>query len=261
VEGLSSAAAAPKLSVAGLTKYYDDLEVLSDIAVDVGDGEFVSIVGPSGCGKTTFLRIVDGLEAYDAGTVAIDGRRVTKPGSDRAFVFQADSLQPWRSVWSNAAIGLEIQGRLTPVERDHLSRLLELVGLKGFEKYYPRQLSGGMRQRVNLARALAVHPEVLLMDEPFAALDEINRFKLNNDLLALWQALRRTVIFVTHSVFESVYLSQRIVVMTPRPGRVFADIAIPAPYPRDERFRTSADFAGYCRTVSEALGKAMGGAS
>ena len=134
------------------------------------------------------------------------------------------------------------------------------VGLADFAQSYPRELSGGMKMRTSIARALVTEPQLLLMDEPFAALDEITRFKLNNDLLTLWQALRRTVIFVTHSVFESVYLSQRIVVMTPRPGRVFADIAIPAPYPRDERFRTSADFAGYCRTVSEALGKAMGGA-
>ena len=150
--------------------------------------------------------------------------------------------------------------RIRPRHRPLRCRRLTHVGLADFAQSYPRELSGGMKMRASIARALVTEPQLLLMDEPFAALDEITRFKLNNDLLALWQALRRTVIFVTHSVFELVYLSQRIVVMTPRPGRVFADIAIPAPYPRDERFRTSADFAGYCRTVSEALGKAMGGA-
>jgi NitT/TauT family transport system ATP-binding protein len=138
--------------------------------------------------------------------------------------------------------------------------MLDLVGLQGFGGRYPHELSGGMKQRVSIARGLVQDPPVLLMDEPFAALDEITRFKLNNDLLAVWQELRRTVIFVTHSVFESVYLSQRIVVMTPRPGRVFAEVAIDAPYPRDERFRTSAEYAGFCRQVAEALGKAMGGA-
>jgi NitT/TauT family transport system ATP-binding protein len=139
---------------------------------------------------------------------------------------------------------------------------IDLIGLDGYESAYPRELSGGMRMRTSIARALVTEPELLLMDEPFAALDEITRFKLNNDLLKVWQDLRRTVIFVTHSVFESVYLSQRIVVMTPRPGRVFAEIPIDAPYPRDERFRTSAEYAGFCRQVAEALSQAMaGGAS
>jgi NitT/TauT family transport system ATP-binding protein len=142
-----------------------------------------------------------------------------------------------------------------------INEVLIKVGLAEFADAYPRELSGGMKMRASIARALVTEPHVLLMDEPFAALDEITRFKLNNDLLTLWQALQRTVIFVTHSVFESVYLSQRIVVMTPRPGRVSSEVVIDAPYPRDERFRTSADYAGYCRIVSEALGRAMGGAS
>jgi NitT/TauT family transport system ATP-binding protein len=144
---------------------------------------------------------------------------------------------------------------------DAVAQTLKRVGLSEFARSYPRELSGGMKMRASIARALVTEPQLLLMDEPFAALDEITRFKLNNDLLTLWQALRRTVIFVTHSVFESVYLAQRIVIMTSRPGRVFAEITIPAPYPRDERFRTSAEYAGYCRTVSEALGQAMRGGS
>jgi NitT/TauT family transport system ATP-binding protein len=245
VESVAAPAAPAKLSVRGLTKYYDDLEVLSDISVDVADGEFVSIVGPSGCGKTTFLRIVDGLEAFDSGTVSIGGRQVTKPGPDRAFVFQADSLQPWRTVWSNAAIGLEIQGRLTAAERGHLNDLIELVGLKGFEKYYPRQLSGGMRQRVNLARALAVHPEVLLMDEPFAALDAQTREIMQTELLRIWSAAKSTVLFITHQIDEAVYLSDRVLVFGRRPGRIQEDIAIDLPRPRDPAVKRTPRFTEY----------------
>ncbi len=167
---------------------------------------------------------------------------------------------PWADVAANVRLPLRLAHADEAQSRAAVHKALERVGLAEFAQSYPRQLSGGMKMRASIARALVTEPQLLLMDEPFAALDEITRFKLNNDLLTLWQELRRTVIFVTHSVFESVFLSQRIVVMTPRPGRVFADIAIPAPYPRDERFRTSADYAGYCRTVSEALGKAMGGA-
>ncbi len=167
---------------------------------------------------------------------------------------------PWADVAANVLLPLRLGAADNAESRAAVRQALDRVGLTEFAKTFPRELSGGMKMRASIARALVTEPQLLLMDEPFAALDEITRFKLNNDLLTLWQALRRTVIFVTHSVFESVYLSQRIVVMTPRPGRVFADIAIPAPYPRDERFRTSADYAGYCRTVSEALGQAMGGA-
>jgi NitT/TauT family transport system ATP-binding protein len=245
VESVTVPATPAKLAVRGLTKYYDDLEVLSNIDVDIADGEFVSIVGPSGCGKTTFLRIVDGLEPFDNGSVSIDGRIVTKPGPDRAFVFQADSLQPWRTVWSNAAIGLEIQGRLSSGERTHLGELLELVGLKGFEKYYPRQLSGGMRQRVNLARALAVHPEVLLMDEPFAALDAQTREIMQTELLRIWSAARSTVLFITHQIDEAVYLSDRVLVFGRRPGRIQEDIRIDLPRPRDPSIKRTPPFTEY----------------
>jgi NitT/TauT family transport system ATP-binding protein len=228
---------------------------LNGLDLEVRDGEFVSLLGPSGCGKSTALRIVAGLSAPSVGAIEWPA------GSGQiGFVFQEPTLMPWADVAANVRLPLRLAYADEAQSRAAVHRTLERVGLAEFAQSYPRQLSGGMKMRASIARALVTEPQLLLMDEPFAALDEITRFKLNNDLLTLWQELRRTVIFVTHSVFESVFLSQRIVVMTPRPGRVFADIAIPAPYPRDERFRTSADYAGYCRTVSEALGKAMGGA-
>jgi NitT/TauT family transport system ATP-binding protein len=235
----------PKLAVHGLRKFFGELEVLSDISVDVADGEFVSIVGPSGCGKTTFLRIVDGLEAPDHGEIAIDGRRMTRPGPDRAFVFQADSLLPWRTVWSNAAIGLEIRGNVTAEERRRVRALLELVGLRGFERYYPRQLSGGMRQRVNLARALAVDPAVLLMDEPFAALDAQTREIMQTELLRIWSQARKTVLFITHQIDEAVYLSDRVLVFGRRPGRIQEDLHIDLPRPREIAIKRSPEFTHY----------------
>ncbi len=242
---METVGAPAKLAVRGLTKFYDDLEVLSGIDVDIAEGEFVSIVGPSGCGKTTFLRIVDGLEPYDSGSVAIDGRTVTKPGPDRAFVFQADALQPWRTVWSNAAIGLEIQHRMSADERTKLADLLALVGLRGFEKYYPRQLSGGMRQRVNLARALAVHPEVLLMDEPFAALDAQTREIMQTELLRIWSTAKSTVLFITHQIDEAVYLSDRVLVFGRRPGRIQEDLRIDLPRPRAASVKRTPEFTAY----------------
>jgi NitT/TauT family transport system ATP-binding protein len=172
------------------------------------------------------------------------------------FVFQEPTLMPWADVSGNVQLPLKLAGNVDPMA---VAQALDRVGLKNFARSYPRELSGGMKMRVSIARALVTEPQLILMDEPFAALDEIARFKLNNDLLALWQDLGRTVIFVTHSVFESVYLSQRIVVMTPRPGRVFTQITIDAPYPRDEHFRTSPEYGAFCRRVAEALGKAMAG--
>jgi NitT/TauT family transport system ATP-binding protein len=221
----------------------------------VGDGEFVSLLGPSGCGKSTALRIIAGLSAPSAGAVEWPA------GAGKiGFVFQEPTLMPWADVAANVRLPLRLAHVDDVQSRAAVTQAIAHVGLADFANAFPRELSGGMKMRTSIARALAIEPQLLLMDEPFAALDEITRFKLNDDLLKLWQELRRTVIFVTHSVFESVYLSQRIVVMTPRPGRVSAEIAIPAPYPRDESFRTSAEYAGYCRTVSAALGKAMGGA-
>jgi NitT/TauT family transport system ATP-binding protein len=222
--------------------------------LEVRSGEFVSLLGPSGCGKSTALRIIAGLSAASAGTVEWPAG-----GGKIGFVFQEPTLMPWADVAGNVRLPLKLSGADETHSRAAVAQTLGRVGLAEFAQAYPRELSGGMKMRTSIARALVTEPELLLMDEPFAALDEITRFKLNNDLLALWQALRRTVIFVTHSVFESVFLSQRIVVMTPRPGRVFTEIEIPAPYPRDERFRTSAEYAGFCRRVSEAMNQAMAG--
>ena len=218
--------------------------------LDVRSGEFVSLLGPSGCGKSTALRIVAGLSAASAGTV--EG-----PQGKIGFVFQDPTLMPWADVAANVRLPLKLRHTDGTQSRAAVTRAIERVGLTEFAHSYSRELSGGMRMRASIARALVTEPELLLMDEPFAALDEITRFRLNNDLLGVWQELRRTVIFVTHSVFESVFLSQRIVVMAARPGRVSSELAVDAPR-RDAQFRTSADYAGACRLASEALARAMG---
>ncbi|MGI8525755.1 MAG: ABC transporter ATP-binding protein [Pseudolabrys sp.] len=232
--------------------YSGGVAALDSLSLNVRAGEFVSLLGPSGCGKSTALRIIAGLSDATAGAA-----QVAHQGPGRiGFVFQEPTLMPWADIAANVRLPLELIG--ADENAAGIAASLDRVGLSQFAHSYPRQLSGGMKMRASIARALVTEPELLLMDEPSAALDEISRFSLNNDLLALWQMLKRTVIFVTHSVFESVYLSQRIVVMTSRPGRVFTEIAIDAPYPRDERFRTSAEYGGYCRTVSEALAQATG---
>ena len=245
------------VSLRDVGKTFDSgVVALAGLSLDVHAGEFVSLLGPSGCGKSTALRIVAGLSAPSRGTVEWPQGHADAAAGAIGFVFQEPTLMPWASVARNVELPLSLAG--VAQAREAVATALAHVGLADFAAAFPRELSGGMKMRVSIARALVTEPRLLLMDEPFAALDEITRFKLNNDLLLLWQALRRTVIFVTHSVFESVYLSQRIIVMTPRPGRVFAEIAIPAPYPRDERFRTSAEYAGYCRQVAETLAAAMG---
>jgi len=252
---------APLVSLRNVSKVFSNGTVaLKDMSLDVGEGEFVSLLGPSGCGKSTALRIIAGLGDTSGGT--LDWPSATydasgRPDREIGFVFQEPTLMPWATVFANVWLPLRLKGISRSAARDKVMEALHMVGLDKFADSYPRELSGGMKMRVSIARALITRPKLLLMDEPFAALDEITRFKLNNDLLTLWQELRRTVIFVTHSVFESVYLSQRIVILTPRPGRVFTEVAIDAPYPRDEAFRTSAEYAGFCRLVSQALGKAM----
>jgi len=244
----------PIVSLRNVGKTFESGTVaLRGFDLAVRDGEFVALLGPSGCGKSTALRIIAGLSAASEGAVEWpEGGQGARIG----FVFQEPTLMPWADIAANVRLPLKLAHAEEARSRQAVAQAVARVGLADFAQAYPRELSGGMKMRASIARALATEPQLLLMDEPFAALDEITRFKLNNDLLTLWQELRRTVIFVTHSVFESVYLSQRIVVMTPRPGRVFTEITIPAPYPRDERFRTSADYAGFCRLVSEALGKA-----
>lgn len=234
--------ASAKLTVSGLTKRFGDLEVLRQIDTSIGKGEFISIVGPSGCGKTTFLRIVGGLESASAGTVSLDGRIIDGPGRDRGFVFQQDNLLPWRDILSNVGIGSEIAGIRTPEQRAFTQHLLELVGLKGFEHYYPRQLSGGMRQRVNLARALAVNPDLLLMDEPFSALDAQTREIMQTELLRIWDEGRKTVLFVTHQIDEAVFLSDRVFVFARRPGRLQEIIDIDLPRPRALAIKRTPEF-------------------
>ena len=197
------------------------LAVLDDIDLQLQEGELVSIVGPSGCGKTTFLNAVDGLIAVTGGEIRVDGRLVDRPGPDRAFVFQHDSLFPWRTVVRNITYGLELQGRLAKPDMQERARaLVELVGLTGFEEHYPHELSGGMRQRVNIARALAVSPEILLLDEPFAALDAQTREFMQFELMKILARAKATALFITHQISEAIFLSNRIVVFSARPARV-----------------------------------------
>jgi NitT/TauT family transport system ATP-binding protein len=228
---------------------------LDGLDLAVRPGEFLTLLGPSGCGKSTALRIIAGLSEPTRGEVEWSE---AAEGAARqiGFVFQEPTLMPWATVAANVRLPLRLAG-MPADARVRVAAALERVGLAGFADAYPRELSGGMKMRASIARALVTEPKLLLMDEPFAALDEITRFRLNGDLLSLWQGLHKTVVFVTHSVFESVFLSSRIVVMTPRPGRVFKELVIPATYPRDERFRTSAEYAGLCRMTSEALAAAI----
>jgi NitT/TauT family transport system ATP-binding protein len=252
------APSAPIVALRGVGKAFGTGTLALDgFDLDVREGEFLSLLGPSGCGKSTALRIVAGLSEPSCGEVVWKEGKTASHGRSIGFVFQEPTLMPWTTVFSNVYLPLKLAGVERAAAAPRITETLQRVGLGDFAAAYPRELSGGMRMRVSIARALVTAPSVLLMDEPFAALDEITRFKLNDDLWALWRELRMTVVFVTHSVFESVYLSQRIVVMTGRPGRVSSEVAIDEPS-RDARFRTSAEYAGYCRLTSEALGRAMG---
>ncbi len=250
-------------------KFSNGTLAVRDVDLDLYGGEFLSLLGPSGCGKSTLLRMIAGLGETSAGAItwpqtpvaqasniARNGRRA-EHGRELGFVFQEPTLMPWATALANVMMPLKLNGVGKAEAEDRAQAMLDSVGLGSFLKSYPRELSGGMKMRVSIARALVTQPRLLLMDEPFAALDEITRHKLNDDLLRLWEAQRFTAVFVTHSVFESVYLSERIVVMAARPGRIMADLKVDAAYPRDETFRTSPEYGALCRVASETLRQAI----
>jgi len=251
----------PLIRIEGVTKTYQNGTLaLSDVKLDVGSGEFLSLLGPSGCGKSTLLRMIAGLGAPSSGNIdwpqaSYDVRG--EPDRNLGFVFQEPTLMPWATVADNIYLPLKLKGVGRRDAEGRIAEVIAMVGLEKFAKHYPRELSGGMKMRVSIARALVVKPRVLLMDEPFAALDEITRFRLNNDLLTLWQEQKWTVIFVTHSVYESVYLSSRIAVMNARPGRIMTELTIDAPYARSDAFRTSTVYNEFCRVTSAELKRTM----
>ena len=228
-----------KLQATGLRhEYYQPrtggrLLALDNINLHVDDGEFVSIVGPSGCGKNTFINLCDGLLKPTAGKIDIDGKQVTGPGTDRGMVFQDSCLMPWRTVFKNVIFGLECQGFDNAEGQERARTFIKLVGLQGFEDHYPHELSGGMQQRCNLARALTVDPKILIMDEPFAALDAQTRELMQAELLRIWREAKKTVLFITHQINEAIYLADRVVIFGARPGKVKQTIKIDLPRPRD----------------------------
>ncbi|ADG13381.1 ABC transporter related protein [Methanocaldococcus infernus ME] len=243
-----------KLIIENVSKVFklEDKEVkaLDNINLEIKENEFFTVMGPSGCGKTTLLRIIAGLEKPSSGKVLLDGKEVKGPGADRGVVFQQYTLMPWRTVLKNVTFGLELKG-LPKEERERIAKkFIELVGLKGFENAYPHQLSGGMQQRVAIARTLANNPEIVLMDEPFAALDAQTRAILQNELLKIWEKDKKTVFFVTHSIDEAIYLSDRVAIMTARPGRIKEIVEIDLERPRD---KNSVEFLKYRKKIVEIL--------
>lgn len=252
----------PVVALNGVSKTFSNGTLaLAEMSLKIMPGEFVSLLGPSGCGKSTALRIIAGLGGVSTGSVEWPRAQADAMGRacpEVGFVFQEPTLMPWASVFDNVWLPLRLKGKSRPAVREEVTTALERVGLARFASAYPRELSGGMKMRVSIARALITRPQILLMDEPFAALDEITRMKLNNDILELKEALGWTVVFVTHSVFESVYLSSRVAVMAARPGRVVTEIAVDAAAPRGDDFRSSQAYADYCHRVSMALHSAMG---
>jgi NitT/TauT family transport system ATP-binding protein len=246
-----------KLSTRGLSKAFRkgnaQIEVLRDLNIDIFPREFVSIVGASGCGKTTFLRLVDGLIQPSSGTVSVDGKVVDTPGKGLSFVFQHDGLFPWRNCGNNTALGPELAGRPFKQARELACSFLRLVGLGGFDQHYPHELSGGMRQRVNIARALAAGADIMLMDEPFAALDAQTREIMQSELLRIWQETQKTVLLVTHQIDEAVYLSDRVLILTVRPGRLKQEVRIDLPRPRELSIKRTPQFVYFTDLIWRAI--------
>lgn len=239
-----------------VTKRFDSgLLALGGVSMHVARGEFVTLLGPSGCGKSTVLKLVAGLATPTEGTVTSPAQQ-DQTGRSTAYVFQEPTLLPWATVFENVWLPLRLQGQSRLDAQSVMTRVLEQVGLGEFHQSYPSQLSGGMKMRVSIARALVSHPEALLMDEPFAALDDITRQRLNVDLLTWWHGQSMAVMFVTHNVAEAVFLSQRVIVMGARPGKVVAEVNVDQPYPRDARFRQTHAFTQSCQTLSSALDEA-----
>ncbi|HWP56276.1 MAG TPA: ABC transporter ATP-binding protein [Candidatus Acidoferrales bacterium] len=240
-----------KLQAIGLRmEYYQPrtggrLLALDNVNLGIEEGEFVTIVGPSGCGKTTFINIADGLLQPTGGKILLDGKEITGPGLDRAMVFQDPCLLPWRTVLKNVLFGLECRGKDGPAEKERALGFIKLVGLAGFEDHFPHELSGGMQQRCNLARALTVDPEILIMDEPFAALDAQTREIMQLELLRIWNQTRKTVLFITHQINEAIYLADRVIIFSARPGRVKDTLKINIPRPRGLAVKRSKEFLEY----------------
>jgi NitT/TauT family transport system ATP-binding protein len=231
---------------------------LEPIDLTIADNDFITILGPSGCGKSTLLRIVAGLDTASSGQVLLDGEPVTKPGPDRGMVFQSYTLFPWLTVADNIAFGLKRKGVAPAEQRRTVAGYMERVGLTGFENHWPKQLSGGMQQRTAIARALANDPKMLLLDEPFGALDNQTRALMQEMLLGIWERDRKTVLFVTHDIEEAIFLGTRVIVMSARPGRIKADITVPLPYPRSYKLKTTPEFTALKeRLVDEIRGEAL----
>jgi len=247
----------PILTAESVDKTYPsregDVRALRDISLKITEGEFVSLVGPSGCGKTTLLRILGGLLQADRGVVRIDGQILTEPRRDIGFIFQDPTLMPWRSVLKNVTLPLEVQGRNGHEHRKRAMELLGLVGLLGFENLHPHELSGGMQQRVAIARALVHEPSILLMDEPFGSLDAITRNQMNLELLRIWNATGKTILMVTHTIQEAIFLADRVLIMSPRPGHIQATLEVDLPRPRDNETYYNEDFAKLYHWVRDSI--------